>query len=343
MLGCVRITALIPEAIVNSIYRSLVPMQALAYRGHSIHVEERNEIVDGKLLFESDVVHFLRFNHRPMIRMARALREAGVAVVWDNDDNLMASQRGNPNYRHHSGLRGQALFTQMTAMMRAAHIVTTPSTFLADLYERASGAEVRLMPNHLPPTFTRPERVMPHAGVRVLWVGALEHQRDDEQLAIRSVLERMLIRHQHVEVGTVGLNLGLTSHRYSHFGIIPYGELAEIIANYDIAIAPIAESEFNRGRSDVKLKEYAAAGTPWLASPIGPYAGMGEEQGGRLVADDAWYEELERLILDPDDRRRLGRRGRMWAQGETIDAHVEEWEQLFEDAVERARSPHAVG
>ncbi len=28
----------------------------------------------------------------------------------------------------------------------------------------------------------------------------------------------------------------------------------------------------------MKLKEYAGAGAPWLASPIGPYAGLGEEQ-----------------------------------------------------------------
>ena len=49
----------------------------------------------------------------------------------------------------------------------------------------------------------------------------------------------------------------------------------------------------NRARSNIKLKEYAAAGACWLASPIGPYVGLGEKQGGRLVA-----------------RRRLARRAR---------------------------------
>ena len=62
----------------------------------------------------------------------------------------------------------------------------------------------------------------------------------------------------------------------------------------------------------MKLKEYAAAGVPWLASPIGPYAGLGEQQGGRLVADDRWYEELVRLIEKPRERRKLAKRGAKW-------------------------------
>jgi hypothetical protein len=56
----------------------------------------------------------------------------------------------------------------------------------------------------------------------------------------------------------------------------------------------------------VRVKEYAAAGVRWLASPIGPYAGLGEKQGGRLVPDGRWFEELDRLIRD--ERARSQRR-----------------------------------
>jgi hypothetical protein len=33
------------------------------------------------------------------------------------------------------------------------------------------------------------------------------------------------------------------------------------------------------------VKEYAAGGAMWLASLVGPYRGMGREQGGTLVDD----------------------------------------------------------
>ena len=35
-----------------------------------------------------DVVHVFRYHEREMRRATRALREAGVAIVWDNDDDF---------------------------------------------------------------------------------------------------------------------------------------------------------------------------------------------------------------------------------------------------------------
>ena len=77
---------------------------------------------------------------------------------------------------------------------------------------------------------------------------------------------------------------------------------------------------------------------PWLASPIGPYAGMGEQQGGRLVADGDWFQAIDALMSDAEARRLLSQRGLRWAAGETIEAHVDVWERTFEDAIAQARS-----
>src|SRR5262249_21778607 len=128
------------------------------------------------------------------------------------------------------------------------------------------------------------------------------------------------------------------SDRYRHIDVVPLFELCEQLADLDIGIAPIADLEFNRARSNIKLKEYAAAGVPWLASPIGPYAGMGEKQGGRLVADDGWYEELTRLIDKPRERRKLAKRAVKWVDGELLPKHAQAWETALTRAIERARS-----
>jgi len=336
-----RIVAVTPETIVNSIYRSFIPMHALAQRGHTVHIEGA-VIRNPETLFEFDAVQFMRYAGREEQRLARRLRQAGVAVLWDNDDNLTAAPKGNPNHEAHSGLSGQRVFGEMTAMMRASDLLTTPSPMLAELYERASGTEARVIENHLPPTFTRPQRMMPHSNVVIGWVAAMEHQREVERLGLVEMFEELLARHVHVGVVTIGLNLGLRSRRYTHYPITRYGELPNILAHFDVGIAPLADFAFNRGRSNVKVKEYAAMGVPWLASPIGPYAALGEEQGGRLVADDRWQDELTQLIQDEDERRRLALRARRWAQGETIEAHVDEWEAAFEDAIAHARAA-AVG
>lgn len=173
--------------------------------------------------------------------------------------------------------------------------------------------------------------------VRIGWIAGAEHQRDVERLKLRERFEGVLARHDNVLFASVGVNLGLPRDRYEHVASVAYGDLPQAIATFDVAIAPLADTPFNRGRSNIKLKEYAAAGVPWLASPIGPYAGLGEEQGGRLVPDDGWERALDELASDRGLRVRLGRQGLRWAREQTIDQHAQRWEQTFADAIADAR------
>ncbi len=109
------------------------------------------------------------------------------------------------------------------------------------------------------------------------------------------------------------------------------------IASFDIGIALIDDIPFNRARSDVKVKEYAAAGVPWLASPIGPYAGLGEKQGGRLVADDDWFAALDRLVRKERERHKLAKRAASWAREESLERNLHRWEAVMVEAAELAR------
>jgi glycosyltransferase involved in cell wall biosynthesis len=342
MLAGVRIAGVTLQGMVNSIYRTLLPLQGLAQRGHAVHVEERDDAPSFELLSTFDVVHFCRAYHDGYLQLATALKRAGVPIIWDNDDDLTSIPKENPGYQRVGGIRGQRAWANMTAMMRTAEFVLTPSELLAQRYREASGADVRVIENYPPPTFVRPARVHPHPHVTIGWLGALEHTHDYERLRLREVIERLLAKHPSLEVITIGVNLGLNTPRYRHTPITMYAFLPQHLANFDIGIAPIADIPFNRARSNVKLKEYAACGVPWLASPVGAYVGMGEEQGGRLVPDDRWYEELEALILDRDARRRLAMKGRRWAQTQSIDQHIDRWEQTFEAAIERAGAARAV-
>ncbi|HEX4806202.1 MAG TPA: hypothetical protein VFU94_09890 [Conexibacter sp.] len=338
-----RIASLVPERTVESIYRSIVPMQALAHRGHSVHVEERDEIRDPAALLGFDAIHVMRISHPLMVRIARQLRRRGVAIVWDNDDQRVALLEEAAKAPGQEGMAAQRFFASMRAMASVADAVTTPSEALARLHAADSRREVQILPNQLPPTFRRPERLMPHQGVHIGWMAMPHHAESFEALGIRETLQRLLERHAHLEITGVGLDLELRSRRYTHVPGIPYGSLAEHLPHFDLAIAPLADTAVNRARSDVKLKEYAAAGVPWLASPIGPYAGYGEQQGGRLVADDGWLHAIDELMGDAEARRVLSQRGMRWAAGETIEAHIDVWERTFEDAIARVRAPHAVG
>ena len=337
-----RIASLVPEHTIESIYRSIVPMQALAHRGHTVHIEERNVVQAPATLLDYDAIHVMRLPHPAYVRLSRELQRRGIGVVWDNDDQRIALLREAVRAPGQEGMAAQHFFTALRAMARGADVVTTPSESLALLHAEDSGRDVRIVPNYLPPTFRRPQRVMPHEGIRLGMVAMPTHAESFEALGIRATLQRLLERHAHLTVSTIGLDLGLQSRRYAHAVGIPYGSLAPVLADFDILIAPLAETAVNLARSDVKLKEYAAAGVAWLASAIGPYAGLGEQQGGRLVPDGEWGPAIEALMNDADARRVLGQRGLRWAAGETIEEHVDVWEGILEDAIAHARAPQSV-
>ena len=326
-----RIAVVASLTTVNTVYRAL-PLLSLRQRGHAVHVDADGQALLAGELHGCDVVHVYRQQHPPMRRALRALREAGTAIVWDNDDYPFPPQAraGESRARH-----AQA---EIMRMLPLAHLVTTTSPALAEQYRTWGAADVRVVENFLPRHFTRPPAARRSNGILVGWVAAGEHQRDAERLGLRATLERLLAAHLGTRVATIGVRLRLPADRHAHTEIVEYRELPDHIAAFDIAIAPIADIAFNRAKSNVKVKEYAALGVPWLASPIGPYAALGEAEGGRLVADDRWYEELERLVGDADARRRLGTAGRRWAQGQSVERNLPSWEGAMAQALANARA-----
>jgi hypothetical protein len=335
----VRIAYLAEPITGNGFYRGIGPMTALLQcRGHQVRQlsvdEDRPPVAEVRDL---DVLHIHRFADERTHRLVSEAKAHGAAVVWDNDDDITAVPKGTPAYKHFGGMQGERRLAAMRRIFGEADLVTAPSHGLAERLRAHGARHVEVIENHVPDQFLDVER-RPHDGIAIGWTAGLEHQLDVERLPIKAVLERLLDERPDVRVTTIGLGLGIRHERYEVRKKIPLMELTRNTADFDIGIAPIADIELNRARSNIKLKEYAAGGAAWLASPIGPYAGMGEKQGGRLVPDDRWYEELIRLVDKPKDRRKLAKRAAKWVAGQTLTKHVEAWETKLEQAVRRARA-----
>jgi glycosyltransferase involved in cell wall biosynthesis len=329
-----------PEAS-NSNYRVLMPMLALERRGHS--VVWPSSVKAGaplQALMGCDLVHCFRRPDR--IADLRALSARGVAVSFDNDDDLRAIDLSSGSGRKASSGRGRMenvkKFTDMMKIARFADLTSTPSEVLAETYRAAGAANVTVIENHLddrsiPGYGSR----TPHDGMVVGWVAGREHELDLPHLSVTDAIARLLERHQDLRVLTVGSRLTLSSPRYEFRKQVQFEEIVGICSGFDIGIAPLADTQFNRARSNVKLKEYAAGGTPWLASDVGPYRGMGKREGGVLVEGDRWFEALDSLIGSNLRRWRLSRQALKWAKSQTMDKHVMIWEEAFEEAIERAQ------
>jgi glycosyltransferase involved in cell wall biosynthesis len=324
----VRIAVLTSRDWVNSNYRAF-PLVALQARGHDVRLELDGDRARTDGLQRFDVIYVYRLTSAPIRKLLEQLRKLGKAIVWDDDDFVATPELDA------GGPRSQQGRLATTRMLKLAHIVTTPSAALADHFRAWGGDDVRVLENYLPGAYAPPPR-REHEHVTIGWTAAAEHVHDLETLRLDETFRRLLDAHPTVRFASLGVNLRLPPERYDHLYRVQYYELAEQVAQWDIGIAPIVDVPFNRTRSNVKLKEYAAAGTPWLASPMGPYVGLGEQQGGRLVPDDGWYAALDRLIVKARERRKLAKRGRKWAATQTVDANLDAYERVLSEALARA-------
>ena len=78
--------------------------------------------------------------------------------------------------------------------------------------------------------------------------------------------------------------------------------------SWDIAVAPLRDSPFSRGKSDIKFLDYSAIGAAGVFSRSPAYADSIQSlENGILVEDDpsAWFDALERLILNRKLRREI--------------------------------------
>ncbi len=77
---------------------------------------------------------------------------------------------------------------------------------------------------------------------------------------------------------------------------------------FDLAVCPLVDDEWTRGKETFKIKEYMAAGLPQVLSPVGYGLKVIEDgvEGFFASSSDEWFERLMLLIGDPGLRARMG-------------------------------------
>lgn len=310
----------------SSSYRAFHPLAELARRGNLVATHDVEGLTPTEdeltvLVEDFDVAFFGRFEGQAEVaQLARRLSERGMPVLWDYDDDVVRAER-------------RAGFDAMTHVV---DVITTTNDALVERYHEMGARTVIAVPNYL----TRPSLAFPrrrHEGTVLGYIGWIDHQDDWDALGLKETIEDLLDVHDDLRVESVGpIELRLPEERLHAYGVLTFDQLPQAIAGFDVAIAPLIDKPGNATRSDIKLKEYAIAGVPWIASDYGPYVGYGEEQGGRLAADDGWFDALHDLLCDGKAQRKLAKRGQKWAKDQTLDRNASAWLGALQQAIELA-------
>lgn len=101
-----------------------------------------------------------------------------------------------------------------------------------------------------------------------------------------------------------------------------YATYRQVMGSCQIAFLPLADTPFNRCKSDLKALEAAGHGLAILASPVVYGASLIDGQTGRLFTTAG---ELEAILLgwlaDPAAAQRIGLQARRWVAGSRLQQH----------------------
>jgi glycosyltransferase involved in cell wall biosynthesis len=111
---------------------------------------------------------------------------------------------------------------------------------------------------------------------------------------------------------------------------------AELLAQCDIGIMPLSDTEFTRGKCGLKLIQYMACALPVVASPVGANREIVEENRNGFLASNPqeWFEKLDALIENAELRKRFGEQGRAKVAAQyTLEQGLLKWVEVLDKGV----------
>lgn len=263
----------------------------------------------------------------------RKLRAGHNRLVYENDDDVFDLSLENPAYADFARLDVRAA---LQAYMTYSDLVTVTTEHLADVFGEYSAGRPVVLPNFIR-NFVLDLPREDHRRMRLGYMGASSHGRDVE-LATEPV-RRFMRQNPNWELNLLGsdyrasfrvprdrMNLVTWTH------ILDDDEKFYRAIDFDVAIAPLLDTGFNRSKSYIKALEYNARGIPVIASDVRPYREFIQHgvNGFLVKKPHEWGSYLNMLATDDDLRENMGKQGKEVAAQYTIEKNWKLWADAYE-------------
>lgn len=332
-------------------------------------MNDDNEVIGAACPDDADLVVFQRPSYPQLVHSIPYLRERGVAVVVDIDDDLSAIDPRNPAFtalhpdphnlipppQHGMSPAGRKAWQEHVrrtyrndsphswlAVKDAAKMATVCTVSTPALAERYGSGNTVVLPNCVPARFCD----TPHVDSATIgWPGSTHSHPGDLREMGNSIAQLTGAGHRFMIVGDGGgadRDLGVPT--VDETGPVPFDGWIGAVAQLGVGVAPLADTRFNAAKSWLKVLEMSAAGVPWVASPRVEYQRFASLGAGALAEKPKeWRRELLRLVTDEAWRAEQSEAGREVARAMTIEAHAWRTAEAWHLAVELERRRRAQG
>lgn len=205
-------------------------------------------------------------------------------------------------------------FGKTDNLIRRSSMVISGNRFIAE-YAESLGAKTVVIPTVVDTDKFHP--VEKHNDPPVIgWIGT--HSTYPFLESIFPVLERLAEKHR-FKLRIVGAGVSDVKMNGVEVENLDWRLDREIddFATLDIGLYPIISTsnfgeEWVKGKSGFKAIQYMAVGVPFVMSPVGVCAEIGEDGKTHFnaLAEDEWETAISRLLLDPTLREAMGKAGR---------------------------------
>lgn len=317
--------AMIDEVNGPNLWRVLQPVTALEKAGYPAGWDFKSAAllglvtphVDGYLLPR---ISWPASHRRTADAWFQENRRKGKLTVFDADDDVFTSQETHRRVEL-DWTEGKS-FAQLEEerheriwAMQQCDGVTVTTQRLATIVRQYTSKPVIVVSNSIDLPWFRgivnaTKRTVP--GLTIGWAGGRRHDRDVEQMAI--AWGRIAARYPDVTFVCMGHQPEVIREH------VPADRLVELpwmkaetypqgIAQVDIGCCAVADTPFNRAKSNIKAMEYSAAGAAVVASPT-LYSGLVKDGASGLICEtaDEWTAALGRLVNSNAERQMMATR-----------------------------------
>lgn len=271
---------------------------------------------------------------RRWLDFIRGLRADGVKVIYEIDDFLhgVSRQEGHSMASHFTRER----LRDSEMCMSECDAVISSTSYLAKRMEKFNQRSFTCR-NGLDLgryRVTRPRRSSVHVG----WAGA----GDGHSAVVGRWVERVgriMRAREDVNFVSIGYPAGADLAREfpARTTLVPWTTIESFpaaLANIDIGLAPAEETEFYRGKSDLRQLEYGALGIPTIGHPL-VYDQIEDGVSGRQVVNSAQMgRALEQMLDDPEGTEVMGEYARRYVEQErSAQKVVGDWIDVLEEVV----------
>jgi glycosyltransferase involved in cell wall biosynthesis len=270
-------------------------------------------------------------------RIHRDAHQMRIPVIFEIDDLLWELPNEHPDIADH--FYTDALMPMMFAAWNADGI-SVPSSGLKG-YLSWINPNTFILPNYLNTKIWSLENPVEeeNKSISIVYIGGASHLPDLEMIA--EVISNILDHYQgQVKFVCWGVQPPprLNDNPLVEWNSLTPGDYAEFAAkfnqqNFDIYVAPLKASLFNRCKSSIKVFEYTALGVPGVASNLEPYAEVITPGVTGLLAgtNDQWEEHLKSLIERPDLRLQIASQAQALVQSDwLLRDNYQQWLYAYE-------------